>query len=727
MSVDIASQHVVVFAQRFSLAKQPCIQCVTAVSPDVSSPPQVSSSVAPNVSAEVVNINKHFFKGDLNKRKEDFRRKYETNRNFEIDVDVTKLSGSQSSPGTGSTRAGTRRSSTISRKMSQTITFDDSGRVIKEEFVQSGTFSEESSVFDEDEDPLGCFDFTNSYGFDQATPFEEDINNKSCQTCLISENCSVVTQTISFTKSDFGAQADVASQNDLNKIPNILVTPPLEKQINIESQQGPKLSKQDSGNTQDPLKNLINNLHSKLADNKTPDGQNSIANTFIKNIGNLHSSLFNDSDNNLNKKTSNLKNMFESNNQNSRETGKSSKMKHELRKVGSIAPKLCEDTLLDKLTAEIAKLPNYMLVEFQKSFIKTLTDRELLAIVKERFQDNKDERLIFVIKDLCKNILVDDMYDILEDFVNNRPYNECTKISMKMCENFLNKKDMTEFIMRNYGTLTENDKKVLTTSLLEDLPYESLKSVLELQIPKLKNKDIPHVLNNIKTLPNTRELERAVCILSSRLSAEEVRKVIKELIRGMNKEEVVATVEQLLDDLPEKDSEGLALKYVKTNKVCVEKWTETKSVVEVKKMVSKVTGTDPIREVVQTTEKKKLVHVQGESWIGKGKKFVNRSCQTDAVHRLLFKDKHDLQSSQEAMNKAKKRVQDKLNTVNNSRSNSINKDNVIPGRSISNPGLKENDSSASTAASTRLASGFILIVLILFIATNESLGEQSDF
>lgn len=722
MSAGVTSQHVVVFAQRFSVAKPSCTPCVVAAadhrsSSNLASPSHKSPPTINNVSAEIVNINRHFSTSDLEKRKEDFRRKYDSHKSIEIEVDVSKLSGSYSSAGeAGSSSAGpgtahppgTQRCSMFSRKMSQTISFDESGKVIKEEFVDTGTLSEESSVFDENEDPLGDFDFTSSY----TSEFKGEAVDKSCQTTFTDEVFSVLTQTMFVEKSDFCSQVDLTSQNDLNKLPNIVVTPPLEKSINIEAKKDHVFSKQVSDPTgkstvsKSRFKKMINNLQSKSGGNEPSDNQN----TNAKPIENLHSSYFSDFVQRVGKKTSNLKDMFETgnnNNNNSAEAkiSKNEKIKHEVRKgsvksqAGAISSKVAEENLLETLLAEVAKLPSNKQVEFLKSFVKTLTDRELLSIVRHRFKDKRDEELIIILKDLSKSVLVDDMYDILEDYINERPYNECKKMTMKICENFLNKKDMTEFVMRNYATLSENDKKVLATSLLEDLSYDSLKKVLELQIPKLKEKDIPNILNNIQTLPNRRELEKAVCILSSRLSVEETQKVIRELVRGMKTEEIIKIIKQLLDYLPKKDSENIAMKYIQTNKVYVEKWTETKSV-EFKKMVSKTTGTEPMRELIQTTEKKKVVHVQGESWIGNKKKYVNRACQTDAVNRLLFKDKANLQNSQEVINRAKERFQKRISDVSNRTVVSREEAAISPCSSpVPTAKAQESDSSASSTSS----------------------------
>ena len=94
--------------------------------------------------------------------------------------------------------------------------------------------------------------------------------------------------------------------------------------------------------------------------------------------------------------------------------------------------------------------------------------------------------------------------------------------------------------------MSEVNKKVMATSLLQDLPYEAMKTVIELQLPKLKEKDIPSVLNNIQTDPNKRELEKAVCILSSKLSAEETQKLIRDLGKSMKQEEISKTIKQLV-------------------------------------------------------------------------------------------------------------------------------------------------------------------------------------
>ena len=710
------SQHVVVFARSFSVSNSPppCVVATSyhddttnvstrdplAVASSSSRSPLPVATIPPRepISVEIVNINRLFSSSHLDKRKEEFRKKYDQKKSLAIDVDVCKLNPPPPKEDSCKTKKSSSRSSC---RMSQTISFDENGKVIRQEFVQSASaLSEESSVFDEDEDP-----FSDDFDFGDAFSLSDRPQEKACQTHYVSLTVSVLTQTSTAVTSSSSCQTSAPQhtdagvqvqprQNDLNKLPNIVVTPPAGKLNNFIVKPPSIFSKSDTS-SQKPM----------LSQKSDPTGQTDKTNRLKSLISDLHtryvgkqhvdeSNLADKGEGHTNKRSAkSIKQLFESKkkkntDQSSSKTGLSEKLKHELRnssvknQIGVISAKEEEEVpLLDQLLKEIAKLPLYKLIEFEKSFVKSITDRELLEIVKSRFKDKRDQQLIGIIKELVKNAHVDDMYDIFEQYINDRPYNECKKLSMKICENLLNKKDLTEFLMRNFSSMSESNKKVMATALLEELPYESMKKVIEIQLPKLKDKDIPNVLNNIQTDPNKRELEKAVSILSSRLSGDETQKLIRDLGKGMSRDEISKTIKQLFDYLPKRESEGIARRYVEVKKVLVEKWTETKAIEVRTKKVSKQVGTDPPLQEVRAEKSRKVVVIQGESWFANDRRCVNRATQTDAVNRLLFKDKTDLQNAAVVMNKAKKRFQEK----GNSNSRAKKEDVMLGGKTSRSP------------------------------------------
>ena len=717
MTEEESPQHVVVFARRFSVNSLSSPPCVVATSPSLPPVPSLQVATIPQkdpISVELVNINRLYSSSDIQKRREDFRRKYET-KGLAIDIDVCKLNPPPPPPKEDGFKP-KKSSAHSSRRMSQTISFDEYGRVIRQEFVQSeSVLSEESSVYDEDDDPFNDdFDFGDAFRLSES-PEPQD---KESQTHFVNLTISVLTQTPTNDLStsscqtakvrqvDSGIQVEPPPQNDLNKFPNIVVTPPAGKLNNfivkppsIFSQKTdstgqnsfvPQKSEAVGGNgKKSRLKRMVSDFHSKYVDKTAPEKQ--------LNQNNVDKpSKPTDLPNK--KSTKSIKQLFESKKKNvetsSSKPELSDKLKHELRnsktsvknQIGAISAKEEEEIpLLEQLLKEIANLPLYKLIEFEKGFVKSITDRELLEIVKTRFRHKSDQQLIDIMKELVKNIDVDDMYDIFEQYVNERPYSECKILSMKICENLLNKKDLTEFMMRNFSSMSENNKKVLATSLLEDLPYESMKKVIELQLPKLKEKDIPNVLNNIQTDPNKREFEKAVSILSSKLSGDETQKLIRDLGRGMKHEEIAKAIKHLFDYLPKRESESLARRYVEVKKVMVERWTETKAIEVRSKLVSKQTGTDPPKQEIKEAraeKSRKVVVLQGESWFANDRRCVNRMTQTDAVNRLLFKDKTDLQNAAETMNKAKKRF---LEKSKDSKSRSNREDVMIGGKSSRTP------------------------------------------
>ena len=632
----------------------------------------------------------------MGRRREEFRKKYEQKKALAIEIDVCKLNPPP--PKDKSSRS-KKPYSHGARRMSQTIKFDEDGRVVHQEFVQSqSAVSEESSLYDEDEDP-----FNDDFDFGDAFRLSDLPQDKACQTFFVKFSVSALTQTpvseISTTSSQTAGKKCVDSgvqvqprQNDLNKLPNIVVTPPAGKLNNFIVKPPSIFSNKSDHSTgqnskTNKLKSLFNDLHTKYVEK--PGSAKQLNNSNVNNVA----SSGEVAEQPHKKTTKSIKQLFESKKKNVVEarskTGVSDKLKHELRnssvkqQIGAISAKEEDIPLLDQLLKEISLLPLYKLVEFEKSFVKSITDREFLDILKGRFKDKCDHQLVEIIKELVKSIDVDDMYDIFEQYINDRPYNECRKLSMKICENLLNKKDLTEFMMRNLSSMSEANKKVMATSLLQDLPYEAMKTVIELQLPKLKEKDIPSVLNNIQTDPNKRELEKAVCILSSRLSAEETQKLIRDLGKGMKQEEISKTIKQLFDYLPKRDSETIARRYVEVKKVLVEKWTETRAIEVRTRTVSKQVGTDPPKQEVKEAraeKSRKVVVLQGESWFANDRRCVNRATQTDAVNRLLFKDKTDLQNAAQVMSKAKKRFHDKANNNNNNNSRpKANREDVMLG------------------------------------------------
>ena len=654
-------EHVVVLASRFSLETPPCGSWEPPATP------------RPGVQAEVVCINRLFTgRGvDRSARRETFLRKYDKVR--EMEVDVRKLSGdsvpaSPEKPSRSNSRS--RRNSSLPRRVSQTVSFDSHGRVCREEFYQTDTFSEESSVFDDNEDPLESF-----FDFPKRNDLLETQSEKACQTffkAISSETQTFSSQspdldrtTLSSSGSDYGKQ----TQNDLNKMPNIVVTPP--KQFNnlvkpsslYAKHQGDPLGATQIS-TAGKLKGVIDNLHSKNVgkapgeEDKTlpSEADDKKLNSAFENLrsSNLRSSNLSDTPDNLSStSTKDLKSVFERGlGRNDIGRGKGDKGKSAPGSVKSHVSSLevpNEEPLLERLLGELGKLTQYKLAEFERRFVCKMTDRELLEIVRFRFRERRAQALVDIIKQLCQSTEADDIFEIFEEFVNVRPYNECKRVTMRICENFLNKKDLSEFLMRNYRSLSEPQMRAMAATLLQDLPYDSMKQVLESGLARLKEKDIPHVLNSIQTEPHGRELEKAVSILSSKLSSKDTQKLVRDLGRGMREEEVRKTIKQLSDYLPHKEGEGLASRFMERH---IDGSTQTE-ISGLKQTESKCVGTDPPKE------KRGSIKARVGDLLNQ-KNLVNRAVQTDAVNRLLFKEKSDLQNVSQAIDNAKRRFLDKV-------------------------------------------------------------------
>ena len=421
----------------------------------------------------------------------------------------------------------------------------------------------------------------------------------------------------------------------------------------------------DQQHKKNKLKNLVNSLQAQYGDKMKADKDAALKAATQEStsmIDNLHSQYFSDkSDQGNSGKNSKISEIFKDD---KKSKLKNDRLKREFRRtdvksqVGKMKDKRSDEELLEGLLKEVHKLPTYKAAEFEKQFVKTLTDKEFTELLKHRLKDKgSSEGMTDILKDMVCRIDGDDMYELTEQYLNEKKYGEGSKIAMKVCENFLNKRDISEFIKRNYQYMSTENKKALATNAMEDLPYETMRSVLELQMGRLKEKDIPNVLNSINATPNRKELEKSITILASKLTGEESQKVIKALGKGMKNEEVTKTIKQLFDYLPKISSESLALKYVPKTKVLVEKWTETKAV-EVKKMYEKQCGTETI---VETTHVQKVIRTEGKSWFSNDKKILTKSTQTEEFSKLLMtknKNKMDLFTAAQAMIRARKRMEE---------------------------------------------------------------------
>ena len=589
------------------------------------------------IHVEVVNINRLFHQNnEIDKLKEKFRKKY-GRKDLSIEIDVSKFrrntdlnndyqlvrSSQRSfrfrnktsfvSSGCESTHSSHRLYSN-SQRFCKTISFDTEGNVVKEEFVE--TFLTNNDVFDEkdENDPSSDSDDDNlsdaKQSFQKCSHFTK---STEVQTELFKKLNSVETQT---NDNDFQDAIIMESleytENNLNK--------PNESDLTCKSK----------------LKDIISSLQTKnYYDKPETDKKN-------EQVENSNIIVRRDS--------RSLKAMFE----NLCEI-KPEPQKSQISKTGPASRNETDNQheLLNKLLNEISKLPLYRIAEFEKNLIKNITDKEFLEITKERFKNYQDGDLFEVVKFLLRCLHKDDLYDSFESSLNDRTYSEGSNVVMKLSENFLNKKDLTQLIQRNVLSLSEANKRLVASKLLEDLPYDSLRTVLELQFPKLREKDIPNILNNISVDPNRRELEKAICILSNKLSGEETLKLVKSLGKTMKDDDLVKTIRQLFYYLPRSQTEKVARNYVEVKKFYAEKWTETKAV-EVKRTVEKQVGTDNfVQQKVERT--RKIVQTHGESWFSNDRKLVNRGVQTDAVNRLLFKDKIDLTAASAVIQKAKQR------------------------------------------------------------------------